>query len=104
MLLQSYAKVLCFSQRDGPKSEFAGRASVKTGGLNEKERASSNYLQDFEMKYLAHVALLDEVFCNLHSIEGCSLAYLVAHKPEAEAARIAQVGTYAAYIDVVFAC
>ena len=104
MLLQSYAKALCFGIRDGSKSEFVGSARVKTVGMIEGERALSDYLQALDMKCLAYVALLDEVFSNLHSIEGGSLAYLVANKPEAEAAGIAQVCTYASYIDIVFAC
>ena len=97
--------------------EITGGASAfLTHGYNEYpscfkkkrlplHRSSLFFLYDFNHGCsLLHIAHLDEVFCNLHGVEGGTFLNLVAYNPEGEAVFVGQVLADTAYINRVFAC
>ena len=55
------------------------------------------------LRGLLHVADLDEVLTNLHSIQGCTLANLVATEPEGQAVLVRDILAHTTYEDVVLA-
>ena len=55
-------------------------------------------------KNLLHPSYLYKILGNLHGIERCSLAYLVASEPQGDAIVVGKVLTHTSNVDIILAC